>query len=281
MKKKLIFIILLGLLIAVLFLIPKDTYAKIFGKGNSQDDNINVSGEPILVYMCNDKNQIVGVNAYVASVEEDAISQKFDILTKKTGTFNDTYTTTINTNTSLVSYETENNILTLNLTEDFLNSEGRKTIEQMVWTFCDDEINELVINVNDQKINSLNGFNFDNITKDLGINITCETSYLFEANHTTIIEYLNECILPVTYFYLDMEACDFIVSKLFDSEIVVENGYDYVLSENSVIIDVSSNNLLSENLKKSLEATFNYNLNISNITVQGIDQVLLEIKTEN
>ena len=57
-------IYVLGLLIAVLFLIPKDTYSKIFGKDNNQDNNINVSGEPVLVYMCNDKDLIVGVNAY-------------------------------------------------------------------------------------------------------------------------------------------------------------------------------------------------------------------------
>ena len=38
---------------------------------------------------------------------------------------------------------------------------------------------------------------------------------------------------------------------------------------------------ISENLKKSIVETINYNMNISNIQVQGLNQVLLEITEEN
>ncbi len=276
MKKKIFFIILLGLLIAVLFLIPKDTYKKIFGKDDNSDDNSELR-ETILVYMCDENDQIVGVNAYVDALEEDLISQKFDIITKKTGEFKSDYETTINTKTSLVSHEIENNILTLNVSNEFLESEGRTTLEQLVWTFCCDNINELVIKIEDEEVKCLNDFYFDQLSKDMGINICLETNYLFEASHTTIIEYQNDLIIPVTYFYLNTDECDFIVSKLFDSEIVMADGYDYELTQTSITIDVSTNNPLSENLKQSIEETLKYNLGITNITIQGLDDVLFVI----
>ena len=109
MKKKIILIILIAILIAVLFLIPKDTYAKIFGK----EDDTNTSYEEyekILVYMCDENNILVGVNAYVNSIEEDYIRQKFDVLTKQTGTFSKSYDTTINTFTKIIDYKLENDI---------------------------------------------------------------------------------------------------------------------------------------------------------------------------
>ncbi|MBE6130837.1 MAG: hypothetical protein E7183_03875 [Erysipelotrichaceae bacterium] len=280
MKKKIIFIILLVILIAVLFLIPKDTYRKIFGKDDDIQANIEENNEKILVYMCDENNQLVGVNAYVNSLEEDLINQKFDILTKKTGTFKNTYDTSINTMTSLISYELNNNVLSLNVSKEFLESEGRKTIEQIVWTYCNDEINEVEVLVEGELINSINGFYFDNLSIDMGINLTCETNFIFEAKTTTVIEYVDDLIRPVTYVYKDLDECDFIVSKLFN-EIYNNREYDYVISTDSIIIDLAVETSLSENLKKSIVETINYNMNISNIQVQGLNQVLLEITEEN
>lgn len=280
MKKKIIFIILLVILIAVLFLIPKDTYRKIFGKDDDIQANIEENNEKILVYMCDENNQLVGVNAYVNSLEEDLINQKFDILTKKTGTFKNTYDTSINTMTSLISYELNNNVLSLNVSKEFLESEGRKTIEQIIWTYCNDEINEVKVLVEGELINSINGFYFDNLSIDMGINLTCETNFIFEAKTTTVIEYVDDLIRPVTYVYKDLDECDFIVSKLFN-EIYNNREYDYVISTDSIIIDLAVETSLSENLKKSIVETINYNMNISNIQVQGLNQVLLEITEEN
>lgn len=280
MKKKIIFIIVLVILIAVLFLIPKETYRKIFGKDDSLDTNKEVNTESVLVYMCDESDYLVGTNAMVSSIEEDFISQKFDILTKKTGTFKENYSTTINTMTSLLDYEINEDILTLNLSSEFLESEGRKTLEQIVWTYCDDEINEIQIKVDEKLINSLNGFYFDKLTLDMGINLTCETSFLFEANTTTVIEYVGEIIRPVTYVYEELDECDFIVSKLF-SDIYYNKEYDYVISSDSIIIDLDIETSLNENLKQSIVETIKYNMNINNIQVQGLNQVLLEIKEES
>ena len=280
MKKKIIFIILLVILIAVLFLIPKETYSKIFGKDDNIQTNVEEKSEKILVYMCDENNQLLGVNAYVNSLEEDLINQKFDILTKKTGTFKNSYDTCINTMTSLISYELNENTLSLNVSKEFLESEGRKTVEQLVWTYCNDEITEVEVLVEGEAINSINGFYFDVLSLNMGINLTCETNFIFEAKTTTIIEYVDDIIRPVTYVYKDLDECDFIVSKLFN-EIYNNKEYDYVISTDSIIIDLAVETSLSENLKKSIVETINYNMNISNIQVQGLNQVLLEITEEN
>ena len=279
MKKKIIFIILLVILIVVLFLIPKDTYRKIFGKDDTPV-NKEVYKENILVYMCDDYDNLVGVSAQGEAIEEDVISQKFDILTKKTGAFKDDYDTCINTMTSLIDYELNDSVLVLNLSSNFLESEGRKTLEQIVWTYCDDEINEVKIKVDNEVINCLNGYYFDRLNTSMGINLTCETNFVFEANTTTIIEYVNNEIRPVTYFYEELDECDFIVSKLF-AEIYQNKEYDYVISSDSIIIDLSIDTSLGDDLKKSIVETIKYNMNINNIQVQGLNQVLLELKDES
>ncbi|MBR6516579.1 MAG: GerMN domain-containing protein [Bacilli bacterium] len=275
MKKKIILIIFLAILIAILFIIPKDTYKKIFGKHD--DEVINVEDyEKIFVYMNNEDDKLIGVNAYVYSLEEDLIRQKFDVLTMQTGIFNEDYDTTINTFTKLIDYNVDGNVLELNLSSEFLNSESRNTIEQLVWTYCDDEISELRVSVENEPINNLNGFYFDKLDKNIGINLTLETSYLFESTATTIIEYKNDQVIPVTYLYTDCNECDYIVSKLLQ-DIYYNKEYDYEVKSNSIIIDVGIEYELNDDLKKSIEDTIKYNLNINNIKIMGLESVLLEI----
>jgi hypothetical protein len=229
--------------------------------------------------MLNENDVLVGVKAYVDTIEEDVINQKFDCITNKTGKYKKSYETSINTNTTLIDYSIEDAVLCLNVSNEFLESEGRTTLEQLVWSFCDDEIKEVDILVDGKDINCLNGFYFDSLTKKMGINLTLESNYVFEVNHTTVIEYIDEEIRPVTYFYKDLNQCDFIVSKLFN-DIYNNKEYDYVLNEESLIIDVASNLELTDNQKRSIEETIKYNLGVSNITIQGIESVLLEIISE-
>ncbi len=280
MKKKFILIIVIAAIILALFLIPSSTYEKIFGK-NNDDDQVNVQypSDYLEVYMLNENDVLVGVKAYVDTIEEDVINQKFDCITNKTGKYKKSYETSINTNTTLIDYSIEDAVLCLNVSNEFLESEGRTTLEQLVWSFCDDEIKEVDILVDGKDINCLNGFYFDSLTKKMGINLTLESNYVFEVNHTTVIEYIDEEIRPVTYFYKDLNQCDFIVSKLFN-DIYNNKEYDYVLNEESLIIDVAANLELTDNQKRSIEETIKYNLGVSNITIQGIESVLLEIISE-
>lgn len=280
MKKKFILIIVIAAIILALFLIPSSTYEKIFGK-NNDDDQVNVQypSDYLEVYMLNENDVLVGVKAYVDTIEEDVINQKFDCITNKTGKYKKSYETSINTNTTLIDYSIEDSVLCLNVSNEFLESEGRTTLEQLVWSFCDDEIKEVDILVDGKDINCLNGFYFDSLTKKMGINLTLESNYVFEVNHTTVIEYIDEEIRPVTYFYKDLNQCDFIVSKLFN-DIYNNKEYDYVLNEESLIIDVAANLELTDNQKRSIEETIKYNLGVSNITIQGIESVLLEIISE-
>ena len=276
MKKKIIFLILLIIFIIVLFLIPKDTYKKIFGNNTSDSVLNETNNESISVYMVDENNMLVGVNAYVESIEEDIINQKFDILIKETGVFKEKYDTTINTMTKLLDYNLDENVLTLNLSKEFLESEGRTTLEQIVWSFCDDNIKSVNLMVDGENINCLNGFYFDKLNKEMGINIPYESGFVFESKTTTVIEYLGSIIKPVTYVYYDENECDFIVSKLL-KDFYETKEYDYVVNKDSIIIDLQTDTLLSENTKKSIAETIKYNMEINNIQIQGLNQVLLEI----
>lgn len=275
MKKKIIFIILLGVLLCILFLIPKETYQKIFNRSSKPSEN-NYK-ENILVYMQNEENQIIGVNAYVDSIEEDQISQKFDIITKKTGVFKQPVNTCINSNTSLINHEENNGCLTLNVSEDFDSSLGRRALEQLVWTFCDDEIKEVKIKINGNQVNKVNDYYFTKLTKDFGINLTKETNYLFEASTTTIIRYISDYVLPVTYFYKDKSVYDFMVTKLFVDKPENITDYDYTISASTFELNFNKNVNLDDNLKRSIEETIKYNLQVDKVTIHGLNSVLLEI----
>ena len=178
--------------------------------------------------------------------------------------------------TKLLDYNLDENVLTLNLSKEFLESEGRTTLEQIVWSFCDDNIKSVNLMVDGENINCLNGFYFDKLNKEMGINITYESGFVFESKTTTVIEYLGSIIKPVTYVYYDENECDFIVSKLL-KDFYETKEYDYVVNKDSIIIDLQTDTLLSENTKKSIAETIKYNMEINNIQIQGLNQVLLEI----
>ena len=93
--------------------------------------------------------------------------------------------------------------------------------------------------------------------KEMGINITYESGFVFEGKTTTVIEYLGSIIKPVTYVYYDENECDFIVSKLL-KDFYETKEYDYVVNKDSIIIDLQTDTLLSEDTKKSIAETIKY-----------------------
>ena len=63
-----------------------------------------------------------------------------------------------------------------------------------------------------------------------------------------------------------------------DKELAADNKeYDYVINNDLIIIDLSTDTSLSENTKKSIAETIKYNMDINNIQIQGLNQVLLEV----
>lgn len=283
MKKKIIIVSILIVLVIILLLIPRDVYKKIFKKEPTPgNDSPAISQVYQTLFVKNSNNQLIGIQIPVNAIEEDEIGQKWDLLTSLSSLIPSEYDTPIAKNTTLFSHEMSNNTLTLNVSTDFLSSEGRIAIECLAWNFCDDDISEVVVKVDNQEVNEVNNFYFDKIDKSMGVNFTFETNYLFEANHLTIVYHENNTIMPVTYFYDNsINKMDYMVAKIFDStenmsDLVSSKAYSYEIKNNKMVINFDYNDTFSEDLMATITDTIKQNYIIDSFTVNGTQSVLLE-----
>ena len=186
------------------------------------------------------------------------------------------YSSPITPSTVLNDYKIEDNKLILNVSEDILRSSGRLAIESLAWTFCNDEIKEVVLRVDENVVNLISDYQFNKISKEIGTNFTYETSYLFEADYTTVVFYENDLILPVTYFYKDINEYDFMISKIFSENNIELTDYTYTVDNENLVIQINDNITMSDSLKQTLEETVKLNFSVDAMTVNGIDTVLYE-----
>lgn len=281
MKKKIIIVSILIVVVIGLVLIPTKIYQKIFNK----DDIAEETNEPTTyqTLFVKDQNQyLVGVDVPVEMIEEDVVCQKWDLLTKDVMTLPNGYSSPIDINTVLINHEVNENILTLNVSEDFLNSEGRSTIECLAWNYCIDGITEVVVKIEDQVVNNLNNYYFSKITKSIGVNMTYESAYLFEADFVTVIHHEDDYIKPVTYYFdSENDLYEYTINKIFKyselSEMVSGNNYSYTIEEDLFVINFEYSSSLSENLINTITQTIEFNFETNGIMINGTDAVLLDI----
>lgn len=281
MKKKIIIVSILIILIIVLLIIPRDVYKKIFNR-----DDVSIDNPEDLVYQTmyvkNNSDFLVGIKVGVKSIEEDEIGQKWDLLTKNVNSLPTGYGSPIAATATLFEHTTEDGVLTLNVSEDFLESDGRLAIECLAWNFCNEEIKEVVVKIDEQTVKEVNNYYFNRITKDLGVNLTYETPYLFEADYVTIIYHENGTIKPVTYFYDSKNnVYDYTIQKMFKqdqtlSEMVKGSEYSYEIEDKNMVIHLEYAGSFSEELIQTITETMKINFMVDGIVINGLDTVLLE-----
>lgn len=237
-----------------------------------KDENNNIE-QPTnyqRIFVVNEKNKLVGVNVPVNQIEEDQITQKWNLLTSNMNLIPTGYSSPITPSTLLESYTIENAILTMNVSEDIIRSAGKLAIDSLAWTFCNEEIKEVLLKVEDKVVTDINEYSFTKIRKENGTNYTYETAYLLESDYTTIIYYQDDTILPVTYFYdSKIKECDYLISKVLTASALDTLTYKYELVDNRMKIDFSDLTALSDPLRESLEATLCFNFDIDSITING------------
>lgn len=277
MKKKIIAIIVLGILVTTALLIPTETYKKWFGKVPVEKEEEWLYHQ--VVYLKNKEGYLVGLKVPVLAIEEDQIQQKWDLLTKKVSLIPLGYTSTINLSTELIEYEIQNNKLIFNVSDDFLLSEGRTTIETLAWTFIDDEITEIVILVEGEIINNLGDYHFKKVSKQSGINLKFETMFLYESTPTTLVLHYEDYILPITYFHLETDICEFIIGRIIFPEVndITVNAYNYVLTSEALVINLLTTSALDTFLITSITDTIQTNLNINSLTINGAENLIHEV----
>ena len=275
MKKKIILVVAVLAILITLICIPKTTYQKWFGK-TPNDNPLDTNKEYQTIFVVDEKNKLVGLKVPVEEIEEDQIAQKWNLLTSQMNKIPQGYSSPITPSTVLNDYKIEDNKLILNVSEDILRSSGRLAIESLAWTFCNDEIKEVVLRVDENVVNLISDYQFNKISKEIGTNFTYETSYLFEADYTTVVFYENDFILPVTYFYKDINEYDFMISKIFSENNIELTDYTYTIDNENLVIQINDNITMSDSLKQTLEETVKLNFSVDAMTVNGVDTVLYE-----
>lgn len=275
MKKKIILVVAVLAILITLICIPKTTYQKWFGK-TPNDNPVDTNKEYQTIFVVDEKNKLVGLKVPVEEIEEDQIAQKWNLLTSQMNKIPQGYSSPITPSTVLNDYKIEDNKLILNVSEDILRSSGRLAIESLAWTFCNDEIKEVVLRVDENVVNLISDYQFNKISKEIGTNFTYETSYLFEADYTTVVFYENDFILPVTYFYKDINEYDFMISKIFSENNIELTDYTYTIDNENLVIQINDNITISDSLKQTLEETVKLNFSVDAMTVNGVDTVLYE-----
>lgn len=275
MKKKIILVSVVLVVLITLISIPKSTYQKWFGKTGTEEPT---TGETLYqtVFVVDSNNKLVGLRVPVEEIEEDQIRQKWNLLTSNMNSIPTGYSSPITPSTVLNEYSVEENKLILNVSEEINKSSGRLAIESLAWTFCDNNISEIVLKVDGHVISSINDYNFKKISKSMGTNFTYETAYLFEADYTTIVFYENDLIKPVTYFYKDISEYDFMISKVFAANDLEEVGYTYEALEGDFVINFDEGLTLSENAQKTLVETIKLNMDFDTLTVNGVATTIYE-----
>ena len=275
MKKKINVVVAVLAILITLICIPKTTYQKWFGK-TPNDNPVDTNKEYQTIFVVDEKNKLVGLKVPVEEIEEDQIAQKWNLLTSQMNKIPQGYSSPITPSTVLNDYKIEDNKLILNVSEDILRSSGRLAIESLAWTFCNDEIKEVVLRVDENVVNLISDYQFNKISKEIGTNFTYETSYLFEADYTTVVFYENDFILPVTYFYKDINEYDFMISKIFSENNIELTDYTYTIDNENLVIQINDNITMSDSLKQTLEETVKLNFSVDAMTVNGVDTVLYE-----
>ena len=270
MKKKIIIIVacLLGILAITAMLIPKKVYQKWFNKEEPTQSEYN-----ILVYVKNSKNQIVGINVPVSNLEEDQIRQKWNIMTTNNNLIPSGYESVVSSDIELTDYLIEDNILKLQVSNNIVE-ENRQSLEALVWTFVDNNIEELEIYTDEQLVTEVSDYKISKLNKEMGINYTYETLYLYESTATTIVFQEDDYILPVTYFHLNDDVCDYIVMKILDN--VDGNEYDYTLTDSVLTIDFVDASILTTNQIASISESVALNFELSSLNINNNENVFYQ-----
>lgn len=279
MKKKIIVILILIILTIVLVSIPKETYQNLFGN-KIEDPTDVIYEEHQIVYVINQEQKLVGLKVGVEKIEDDEIIQKWNLLTKDAGLLPVGYSSPIDNKASLIDYQINNSILTFNLSEEFLNSNGKFAIASLAWTFCEgEEIKEIVVVVNDNIINKLNDYSFNRINKEIGVNYEFENMFVYDSVVTTVIHYYNDYVMPVTYFHSSSDECSYIVEKVLEVGVTNNEKYDYKMENENVVVNLGFVEMLTEIELNSIVESLKYNFGVNNIVINGTESVLYQTES--
>ncbi len=277
MKKKIIVIVAMLVLAFVVFALANQKMFNLFEKADPKPvsyDNYT------LLYVLNDHNQLVGIKVGTNGVIEDEVKHKWNILTYDYQKLPKGYKSPIYVSTSLVDYKTDNHVMTMNLTDDFLYSEGRAVLECLVYNFCNDEVEALALTINGEPLNMFESMNFTNLTKDIGCNLVFEAEDLFNSDDLTMIYHYEDYLLPVTYYYdcseTDFDKIAYLVCKAmlvdeYASTIDFTGLISYETTTDTISFTINYDTPLSTAVINTLKDSVSVNYDFKEVLLNGVN----------
>jgi hypothetical protein len=274
-KISLIVLLILGVL-AICWAIAGDKILSLFTPIPEDGNNLT---EKLLVYAKNEDNKLIGVNVPVEELEDDAIQQKFDLLTKNAAMLPAGYYSPVGLSTTLIEQTVTEGHLTLNVSDDFSRSDGRITLECLVMNFTDDEVKDVSLKVEGEALTEFGGKEFTTLTKAIGVNLTFETAFLLEATATTIIEEEDGVITPTTYFHLSTDVPSYILNKTLPQEVASlgSAAYNYTLEGKALTINLLNVTSLQEAEIKNIVNSMNANFQLDAIKITASSNIIYDV----
>lgn len=278
MKKKIIIIVVVLLLVFVTISLTNRKMFNIFNKREKPDtktyDNYTT------LYVLNGEDQLVGVKVGDDGTIEDGVKHKWNLLTYDYHKLPKGYKSPIYVSTSLVDYKIDKKVMTMNLSDDFLYSEGRSVLECLVYNFCNENVESLALTVNGEKVTSFESMTFDYLTRDIGCNLVFETDDIFNSDDLTVIYHYEDYIMPVTYYYdcsiNDFDPITYLVNKAIsiDEYVSTINSKDlitYKISEKTLLFTTNSDIVLPTTVLNTLKDSISVNYDFVEISFNGVN----------
>lgn len=159
------------------------------------------------VYALHESDHIV--KTYVSKQEEsDPVLAVFELLTTKSNQLPIGTTSLISPMTRLIDYSIEEEVLTLNLSKEFLTYDPQaeqQVLESLVWSFTEiPGIERVKFEIENEPVSNLNGALAvgRGLTRDMGVNLELDTASLDNTQLVTVYfmtdDSQNAMLVPVT-----------------------------------------------------------------------------------
>ena len=163
--------------------------------------------ESYAVYALHESDHII--KTYVSKQEEsDPVLSVFELLTTKSNQLPIGTTSLISPMTRLIDYSIEKDVLTLNLSKEFLTydpQDEQQVLESLVWSFTEIPGIECVkFKIENEPVSNLNGALAvgRGLTRDMGVNLELDTASLDNTQLVTVYfmtdDSQNAMLVPVT-----------------------------------------------------------------------------------
>lgn len=239
------------------------------------------------VYALHESDHIV--KTYVSKQEEsDPILSVFELLTTKSNQLPIGTTSLISPMTRLIDYSIEEEVLTLNLSKEFLTydvKDEQQVLESLVWSFTEiPGIERVKFEIENEPVSNLNGTLAvgRGLTREMGVNLELDTASLDNTQLVTVYfmtdDSQNAMLVPVTRLIPNsVNPIDYAVNALIQGS--TSGDYISVFDHQTTLLDSPTvqDGLISLNFSSELYYDQNQTV-VSSLMLKQLVMTLTEFE---